>query len=174
MNARPEGLDYKSGDTFPDGNRYFFCGSHPRQQPQCFAAPIAGGPAVAVTPNGTVQSSLSPDGKRIAAQVGDSFKVFDVAGGPGQPVHGLTTADNLVRWSPDSRELWVYRNDPLVLRVDRVVPETGQRTRLIDVTPPAGSELRDAYELRLNDNPLVHSYTQSRYSSALFVVDGVR
>jgi hypothetical protein len=169
-----ESIDYGSGAMFPAGDRYFFCGSAPRLQPHCFFAPTAGGAAVAVTPNGTAQGALSPDGKRVAAQLGDSFFVFDVAGGTGRPIPGLTPGDHLARWSPDGRELWVYRDDPLVLRVDHVDVETGKRAHLIDITPPAGSELRSAYELRLHDDPTVHAFTQSRYSSSLFVVDGVR
>ncbi|HEY4101162.1 MAG TPA: protein kinase [Gemmatimonadales bacterium] len=175
LNPGPfESITYQAGDIFADGSRYFFCGNLPRQQPQCFTAPLAGGVAVAVTPNGTTQGILSSDGKRVAAQVGDSFRIFDVSGGPGQPILGLTPGDHLIRWSPDNRELWVFRYDPLVLRVDRVAPESGKRSRLIDITPPAGSELRQSYEPRLNDNPLVHTYTQTRYSSSLFVVDGAQ
>jgi hypothetical protein len=169
-----DSISYGSGGMLPDGQQYFFCASPPRAQPRCFVAATAGGAAVAVTPNGTVQARLSPDGKRIAAQVGDSFEVFDIAGGPGHALRGLAPSDHLVRWSPDNSEVWVYRDDPLVLHVDRVVIETGKRSRLVDIAPPAGSELRHAYELQLNDNPNIYAYTQSRYSSALFTVDGVR
>ena len=169
-----ESIDYESGGILPDGQRYFFCGNPPRAPPQCFVAATAGGTAVAVTPGGTIQARLSSDGNEVAAEVGDSFDVFDVAGGPGRALRGLTPGDHLTRWSPDNTEVWVYRDDPLVLHVDRVVVASGKRSRLIDITPPAGAELRHSYEVRLNDDANIHAYTQSRYSSSLFTVDGVR
>ncbi len=169
-----ESISYSSAGLFPDGKRYLFCGNHPREPPRCFVAPIAGGSAVPVTPNGTSQATLSGNGQQIAAQVGDSFEVIDVTSGSARVLAGATPGDQLARWSPDNAAIWVYRDDPLVLRVDRVDLASGKRTRLIDITPPAGSELRHAYELRLHDDPAIHAYVQARYSSSLFTVDGVR
>lgn len=39
---------------------------------------------------------------------------------------------------------------------------------------PGYYRLRYAFELRLHDDPGVYAYVQARYSSSLFVVDGVR
>lgn len=62
--------------------------------------------------------------------------VFARRGGSPIPALGLTSANVLSRWSPDGRELWVYRMGPAVI-------------------------------------PRVAAYLQLRYTSALFVVEGV-
>ncbi len=182
-----ESLSYSLGALFADGERFFACGNLPKQGARCFTGALAGEPLTPVTPEGTVQAVLSPDGELVAAQVGDSFQLFSVGGGPPRPALGLTPADVLSRWSPDGQELWVYRGGSvrsfaasgtkdaaLGIRVDRVDPHTGRRTLLTQIIPDDRAGLRQAVGLRLADDPRVYAYRQTRYLSSLFVVEGVR
>ena len=118
-----------------------------------------------------MQAVLSPDGRSVAAQVGDSFHVFAVAGGPPAPALGLVSDDLLSRWSPDGRELWVYRGTAIETHVDRVDPQTGRRSPLTVITPADRPGLRETVGLRLADDPRTYAYRQTRYMSSLFVVE---
>ena len=169
-----ESLSYSYGALFADGKRFFFCGSLPKQGTRCFVGALAGGPLTPVTPEGTVQAVLSPDNQTIAAQVGDSFNLYSLTGGPPQPALGLTRGDNLSRWSPDGRDLWVYGELSSVMRVDRVDPRVGRRARLTLITPSDRAGLREAVGLRFADDPRTYAYRQTRYTSTLFAVEGAR
>jgi hypothetical protein len=169
-----ESLSFSLGALFADGKRFFACGNLPKQGTRCFAGALAGGPLTPVTPEGTVQAVLSPDDKLVAAEIGDSFQLFSLSGNPPAPALGLEPGDFLSRWSPDGRDLWVYRRESVVLRVDRVDPRTGRRSLLARITPDDRAGLRQAAGLRLADDPRVYAYRQSRYMSSLFLVEGVR
>jgi hypothetical protein len=135
---------------------------------------LAGGPLTPVTPEGTVQAVLSPDDRTIVVQVGDSFNLYSVEGGPPSPALGLSVGDYLSRWSPDGRELWVSGELSRVMRVDRIDPLTGRRSLLTMITPSDPAGLREAVGLRMADDPRVYAYRQTRYTSSLFVVEGAR
>jgi hypothetical protein len=182
-----ESLSYDLGGFSGDGKRYFVCGNLVKQGSRCFGGTLAGGPLTPVTPEGTIQAVLSPDGELIAAQVGDSFQLMPFGGGPARPALGLTTADVLSRWSPDGRELWVFGGGSvrsfaasgtgdvaLGIRAERVDPRTGRRALLTDIIPDDRAGLRQAVGLRLADDPRVYVYRRTRYLSSLFVVEGVR
>jgi Tol biopolymer transport system component len=169
-----ESLTFSYGALFADGERFFTCGSLPKQGTRCFVGAMAGGPLTPVTPEGTVQAVLSPDDKTIAAQVGDSINLYSLTGGSPRRALGLSADDYLSRWSPDGRELWVYGELSSVMRVDRVDPQTGKRSLLTQITPSDPAGLREAVGLRFADDPRVYAYRQTRYTSSLFVVEGAR
>jgi eukaryotic-like serine/threonine-protein kinase len=169
-----ESLTYSHGALFADGKRFFACGSLPKKGSRCFVGALAGGPLTPVTPEGTVQAVLSPDDETIAAQVGDSFQLYSVAGSPARPALGLAAGDFLSRWSPDGRELWVYGELAIVMPVDRVDSHTGKRSLLTQVTPSDRAGLREAYGLRFADDPRTYAFRQTRYMSSLFMVEGAR
>ena len=169
-----ESLLFTSGALFDDGRRFLTCGSLPRQGTRCFVGALAGGPLTPVTPEGTQQAVVSPDGERVAAQVGDTFHLFLVAGGTPRPALGLSADDELSRWSPDGREIWVFQSGTDAIRVDRVDPVTGRRARLSQVAPRERTGVRRALSVQLADDPRVYAYLQLRYSSSLFRVDGVQ
>jgi hypothetical protein len=169
-----ESLSYSSGALFADGKSFVACGNLPKQGARCFVGALTGGPLTPVTPEGTVQAVLSPDDGTIVAQVGDSFNLYSVEGGPPTRALGLAVGDYLSRWSPDGRELWVYGELSGVMRVDRVDPLTGRRSLLTLITPSDPAGLHEAVGLRMADDPRVYAYRQTRYTSSLFVVEGVR
>src|SRR5262249_15010137 len=92
-------VSYESAVFFADGERLLVCGSEARQAIRCYVQAISGGPPGPVTPEGTTAGIVSPDGRQVLAYVpGASLEVFPLAGGPGRPVPGTTTADFAVRW----------------------------------------------------------------------------
>jgi serine/threonine protein kinase len=165
-----ESLSYSFGALFADGKRFFTCGSLPKQGPRCFVGALAGGPLSPVTPEGTLQAVLSPDDETMAAQVGDSFHLYSVAGGAARPALGLRGGDFLSRWSPNGRELWVYSTLSIMMHADRIDPSTGKRSPLTQITPSDRAGLRETYGLRFADDPRTYAFRQTRYMSTLFAV----
>ncbi|HEV8196800.1 MAG TPA: protein kinase, partial [Gemmatimonadales bacterium] len=166
-------LSYKDGGLFADGKRYFVCGAMAQQASRCWVGGIPGEALKPVTPEGTLKATLSPDGERVVAQVGDSFGIYLVSGGAGRRARGLLPTDVLARWSPDGRELWVWHEEGVAIRVDRLDPESGRRTLLTMITPRERAGTRQLGTLTLADDARRYAYVQIRYTSSLFVVNGV-
>ncbi|HEU5218905.1 MAG TPA: protein kinase [Gemmatimonadales bacterium] len=168
-----ESLSYWDGALFADGKRYFACGSRANQGRRCWVGGLAGDSVRPVTPEGATQGILSADEQSVAAQVADTFRLYRVDGGPSRPARGLTPDDKLIRWSPDGRELWVWRSDPTVIRVDRVDPVSGRRSLLMAITPREHSGTRELGRLSLSDDARTYAYVQIRYTSFLYTVEGL-
>jgi hypothetical protein len=153
-----------------------FCGAEPRSPPRCYIDSLPGGAWTAVTPPGTGQGRLSPDGTRVLAQAGSGWAIYPVGGGPPRPVTGLRPSDRVIRWSPDGRELWVQATDPAVspVRIDRVNPETGAREELLSFAPRDLTDVRAIVVRGLSDDARVYTYGLSLYSSRLYTVDDLR
>ena len=129
-----------------------------------------------MTPPGTARGILSPDGRRVLAQVGDSVAVYPTAGGEAQRALGFRPGDYPVRWSPDGHEIWVWADRSSVsrLRLDRVDPVTGARAPLVSIVPRELGGVRADGWLTLADDPRVYAFVQYLYMSRLYTVDGMR
>jgi Tol biopolymer transport system component len=162
-----------SADWFPDGRSILFCGNRVGEASRCYAQPLAGGGARAVTPAGTRAGFVSPDGKEIVA-FGQSLGHlrYPVAGGSGREIPGLSFNDQVVRWSADGRALIV--GGPTSATVDRVDLATGRREPLVTLgNQSPGGRWRPAF-FALADDPHVYAYVAAAYLSQIFTVDGVR
>jgi serine/threonine protein kinase len=152
-------------------NRFFACGSVAQSRQRCFSGAVTGGPLKPVTPEPVVQAVISDDGATIAAQVADSFHMYSADGKSARPAVGLTPADQLIRWSPDGRELWVSNHNDVTIRVDRVEPISGRRSPLLTITPRELSGVRNFQNLSIAEDGRRYAYTQVRYMSSLFTVE---
>jgi serine/threonine protein kinase len=154
----------------------FFCATEPRQAERCFVDSLPHGSPIAVTPPGTSQAILSPDGRAVLAQVGDSMAIYPLGSGARRPALGLRPGDDLVRWSPDGHDVWVWTDPSSAssLDFDRVDLLTGARARLLTVVPRALGGVRGFEWPTLADDPHVYAYNQFLYTSLLYTVDGLR
>jgi tRNA A-37 threonylcarbamoyl transferase component Bud32 len=166
-------IQYTCGTLFDDGARFFVCGALKGQSQRCFIGAIDGQSLTPVTPEGTIQAAASTDGRQIVAQVGDSFRLYPVDGGSPRPARGLDPRDRLIRWSPDGREIWVYRQGTTA-PVDQVDPATGHRTRLTEIATKDGVGLRFTGYVAVSDDRSRFAFQLRRHLSALFVVQGAR
>jgi Protein kinase domain len=154
----------------------FFCGAEFKRAEQCFIDVLPGGSITAVTPPGAAKAWLSPDGKRVLAQTGDSVTLYLVGGGSPQPALGFRPGDQPVRWNPDGHEVWVWADQSAhsSIVVDRVNPETGARTALVTIVPRDLTGVRGLGWVTLANDPHVYAYVDFTYVSQLYTVDGIR
>jgi Tol biopolymer transport system component len=147
------------------------CGNEKDKPPACYIVDLEGGPPRAAPFEGW--GLASPDGTMFVAQkLGGPAALHAVAGGVARPVPGFEDGDIALRWSPDSRALWVRQTGSF--RVERLDIATGGRTLLIDIPMPSGSAIRSVGTLRLADDPSVYAYQLATKTSQLFTVEGVR
>jgi len=90
------------------------------------------------------------------------------------PLPFLGTNDNLIRWSPDGKALWVFKANETPTRIERLDPVTGRRELLQEITPLGTAGFFTIMTISLADDPKAYCYTSWEYSSRLFQIDGAK
>jgi serine/threonine protein kinase/Tol biopolymer transport system component len=166
---------YAWAEFFHDGKRVLACGSNARGESRCHVQPIEGGPPTAVTPDGTIDGRVSPDGRFVVVQMlGASARIVPVDGGAARELPAVNNTDHLVRWSPDGRSIWVQGASNLGTHIDRVDVATGRRIPLVVIEPATRSGLLEIDLPTVADDPRVYAYVLLIHESRTFVVDGAR
>ena len=176
--GRLQAFDASAGDVRLAGSDTiaFFCGTESGQAGRCYVDSLPRGILTPVTPLGTSQGIVSPDGRSVLAQVGDSVALYPLRGGAPRRALGVRPEDYLVRWSPDGREVWVWANSGSVAppHFDRIDPLTGERGPLFTAASRDLGGVRGMFWPTLADDPQVYAYDQLVYTSLLYTVDSLR
>jgi predicted Ser/Thr protein kinase len=178
----PKGLAViQWADWFPDGRQIALAGAEQGGGMRLFRCDPETGATAAITPEGSRISGdhyqgipISPDGTRVAAVLQDgSLTIFPTAGGPGRPVPGLPPGMVPIDWTPDGRELFVFRWAESPARILRVNVETGEERlwREIALVDPAGSF--GFPSIRVSRDGGSYAYTYARFLSELYAVSGL-
>ena len=170
---RGEMENYSSAQWFRDGKRILFGGSEPGKGARFYVQDVNGGAPRAVTPEGTRDGRLSPDGKLILARgMGGKFFLYPVDGGAEpRPVEWLTDADVVIQWSADNRFWFAYRGSAIPCRVERINVETGRRELFKEVAPTIRTGLLAVRPTFITDNQQSYAYTTYQQVSSLFVTE---
>jgi Tol biopolymer transport system component len=168
-------VSYESARLFPDGRSILACGHEEGHGVRCYVQSVAGGKPRPVTPEGTSQGLVSPDGRwyLVSARTG-GLLLFPVAGGDPRPVPGATPEDVVVRWSTDGRSILVGRGTEVPLPIERLDIATGRREPFRTLGP---SDLTGAVQiggLAISEDGKSHAYACRRMASHLFLVEGAR
>jgi dipeptidyl aminopeptidase/acylaminoacyl peptidase len=162
---------YETAAWFRDGRAVLACGHEPGHASRCYAQDIAGGPPRPVTPEGTSGGRPSPDGKFMLAFGSGKASLYPVADGAPRPLPQLASEDQVLRWSPDGRSLWVRRRESMPVRIERFDLETGRRELIEEITPQDRTGLLEIFRVSLADDPGSYVYNPSQTISHLFVVE---
>jgi dipeptidyl aminopeptidase/acylaminoacyl peptidase len=160
---------------FPDSRSLLVCGNEAHKARRCYRSPLEGGSLEPIGPDSVSGGLLRPDGRALAARHGGGRWIYPLDGGTPVAVPGLADSVAILRWSPDSRALWVFAGSDVHFRVDQVEVATGRRSPLVDIeAPAAGTTLFGLFGLALADDPHTYAYSVWNYSSELFTIQGVR
>ena len=165
---------YQSAGWFPDGKSVLVVGNEAGKASRCYAQDVSGGPPRPVTPEATMNGSVSPDGLQILYSKLEAWFIQPVAGGTAQTVPGLTTDDRLIRWSADGRSVYVYRVADMPFRFERLDLATGRRVVIGEVAPADRAGVIYSKGAALSEDTKSYAYSYERTTSQLFVVGGAR
>jgi hypothetical protein len=89
-------------------------------------------------------------------------------------VPGLTTDDQVIRWSGDGCAVYIYRSTSLPFRLERLDIASGRRVKIVEVAPADRYGVLYGLGAALTDDAKTYAYDYKRMTSQLFVVAGVR
>ncbi len=167
---RGELKTYNEASWMGDGKSLFVCGNEAGQASRCYVRPVDGGELRPVTPEGIIAGIVSPDGTRAVVQRASGSYLLCSLKGEGEdprPLQFLEADDQLIRWSPDGKRIWIYKKNKIPTQVDQLDPETGRRELLIEVGPREKVGVQSIISISMSDDPMVYAYTAWEYSSRL-------
>ena len=166
---------YESGQFFSDTKRVLACGHEDGKGVRCYVQDIAGGKPRPVTPEGTSQGFVSPDGRLILVKAsGGALVLYPVDGGEARPVAGATPEDAVIRWSADGRFLLVARGGEVPAHVERLEVSTGKREPLRTLGPVDLTGVLSVGPFAFTEDGKGYAYACRRTVSHLFLVEGAR
>ena len=117
---------------------------------------------------------VSPDGGWVAAAGPDrQERLYPVAGGAPRPIPGLAPEESVIRWTPDGKALYVYKQQVHV-RIEVLDLATGRRRFWKELAPadPAGVVAIRSVLIAPDGKSYVLSYP--RQTEDLYLADGLK
>lgn len=165
-------VNYSSAQWFRDGKRVMFGGNEPDKGTRFFVQDLEGVGPRPITPEGTRDGRLSPDGKLVLARsAAGNYFLYPVDSGDQRPVEWLTNSDVVIQWSADSRFWYVYQGSQIPCRVERVNVETGRRDLFKEMAPNVRNGLLAVRPTFITDDQRSYAYTTYQQVSTLFVTE---
>jgi serine/threonine protein kinase len=164
---------------FPDSRSIVFAGSEPGHQLRLYVQSIEGGKPRAISTEGIVAAlpgfAVSPDGKFVAA-IGADHKgmMFPVEGGQPRAIAGIEEGEAPLRFSPDSRFLYLWKRGDVPARMIRLDLETGKREVWKNLIPADPSGVERISNVLVTPDGNGYAYCFTRLLSDLFVVEGLK
>jgi hypothetical protein len=156
-----------------DADSVLACGTMSGHLPRCYLRTSAVGAWRPVTADGADHGQMSSDGHLLLSTWTDGSRhLVDLRTDIAQSLSGLHGDDEVIRWSPDGKSLWVWKPDTLPVSVDRVDIATGRRSHLTTFVPQMGKGVMRIVDVSLADDPRVYSYETIVQPSQLFVIEG--
>ena len=157
-----------------DGADILVCGNEPKRGTRCYQRALAKGTFRPFTPEGVRAAVASPSGESIVALTSDGYREFSTHDSTSRNVPGLSPSDQVIRYSPDGKSLWVRKPNAQPVRVEQVDLKSGERTRLLpDFGAPRPGVL-NVSEVALADDPRTYAYLERETASYLFELKRVK
>ncbi len=168
-------ISYDTAQFFPDGRRLLVCGAETGRAVRCYIQEIAGGKPRPLTPGGTSQGFVSPDGASILVRSGGgALLLFPSAGGEPRSVPATTPEDRVLRWGADGRSLVLYRGSQVPVSSERLDLATGRREPLRTFGNPETAGALRIGTFALTSDGKSYAYAYGYQLSHLFLVEGAR
>ncbi len=164
---------YQKASFLPDGRRIVLVGAERGRPQRTWIQELPGGLPAAVTPEGAAGTTVSPDGRWVAAVTQDlALELFPLQGGEPKPVAKLAPGEDVTQWSADGRTLFVSR-EGIRLDVCDIDVQTGKRQlwRTFEVPDPAGIRVNN---IVLTRDARSYAYGYLRILDELYLVEGLK
>jgi Tol biopolymer transport system component len=118
------------------------------------------------------RNAISPDGATLVVEQDPRIRLLDLRSGSTRIIVQAARGEQIARWSPDGRTVWVVTPSPPELQALDIV--TGKRTTLLpDLFPAQGPQVT-VNRFAFADDPRTYAFVSHRVGSDLFAVRGAR
>jgi eukaryotic-like serine/threonine-protein kinase len=157
-----------------DGGEILVCGNEPKHGTRCYRRPLAKGSFTRFTPEGMRGVVASPSGEAIVAMTPDGYREFSTRDSTSQSVPGVLPGDQLIRYSPNGKSLWVRTANAQPVRVEQVDLKSGKRTPLLPEFGAPRAGVLNVSEVALADDPRNYVYLERETASYVFELKRIR
>lgn len=164
---------YQTADFLPDGHGIVFVGAELGRPQRTWFQELPGGVPSAVTPEGAVGVTTSPDGRWVAAVTEDlTLMLFPLQGGEPKLIAKLAQREAVSQWSADGRTLFTAHGGNH-LEVFAIDVQSGERQlwRTFELPDPAGVRLMGFVITR---DARSYAYGYMRFLDELYLVEGLK
>ena len=172
------GLNYQWARFFPDGRRLLATASEPKRGLRLFVQDVSGGKPRAISPEGVTAFgtyAVAPDNRSIVATGPDRrFAIYSVEPSEPKPIPGLEPGDIPIRWTSDSRSLYVWKPSEMPARVWLVDVATGRRSLWKEILPPDPAGILGIWPILITPDGKSYAYSYRRVLSDLYMAEGLR
>ena len=170
--------EYETARFIRDGRSVAYCGNAPGKASRCYVRDLADGAARAVTPEGTREGRISPDGTSIVARGTDGlyrrFALGSDGAGEGQLIPGLDESDEVLGWRANGRSLHVFRSSEVPVRVEALDLATGRKTLLRELAPDNRVGVTEISAVSFSDDESAYAYDVQQVVGTLYAVEGLK
>ncbi|HEU5250120.1 MAG TPA: protein kinase [Thermoanaerobaculia bacterium] len=168
---------------FPDGRTIWFMAEGPGRERGVWAQDLDGGKPRPLTPPGVVMPMLSGDGHFLCAhrQADGDWNLYPTETTETHKVVGLLAGEAPIHWTAEGRLLYVRGADvpragepAITTRIYRLDPRTGRRELWKEIPPITPSAAGAIGKILFSADGKTCVYTHHRYSSELFLVEGLK
>ncbi len=165
-----------------DSRGIVFDGQEKGKPPRTYVQSIDGGAPQPITAPTIIGSRfvllsiplLSPDGSLLVGAGPDRKPVLvSVKTGETHALVGLAPAEYIVRWSADSRWLFVYQGRQLPITIHRLDPRTGRRELIRQITPADPAGILGSPRVYVSADGASYVYQADRHLSELYLATGL-
>jgi serine/threonine protein kinase len=168
------GMHYERVEWFPDGRRILFEGNEPNRPSRTFVQDLHGGKPLPLTPEGMNASHVSPDQKYATVEAAGKLSLFPIGGGEPKLIANLEPGEFVIRWSGDSRFLFLRKLDgPASLEIDRLDVLTGRRELWKELKTPDSVGVQIGQVVMTPDGNS-YAYSFQRDISTLYLARGLK
>ena len=165
------------GYFFPDGTHILLLGNVPGHGLRLWVMSVSGGAPQPISPEGVnirSHGSISPDGKRVAAQdPAGKVSIYAVDGGDPVSVPNIQSGELPIQWTEDGKTLVVgdWEVPTPVYMIDLA---TGQKKLFKTITPADPTGLFNGSPPIFSSDLKSYVYSYTRITSDLYIVDGLQ
>jgi len=168
------GLGIQMAGWMPDGKRVFFLGSERGRPPRIYVQDLDGARPRAVTPEGFVGRTVSPDGKFVLARGKGGAFLFPIDGGDPRPLPGMPSSGSTIHFDPTGAGVYLASMDVPTARITRYDIASGRNEPVRDITIADPAGLMQFNRIVMTPDGKSYAYTYWRALSRLYVVQGLR
>lgn len=156
-----------------DSRKLVFTGAEPGKPPRIYLLDLTSGAARVLTPEGTSDPLLTPDGETLLAKDKSmAYAIYRMTGGDPEPTKGFSASDLPLQWDASNRTIYVW-DRTLPAKIYRLDPRTGKREFWLGINPTDPSGLLYGH-ISISPDGQSYAYHFRRVLTNLFLAQNLR